>query len=243
MIKNVLILEDNKITSNALKKAIEKLDRGWIRVYTAETYESACLLAMEKKIEVFVLDIILDTKKSGDTSGFRFAQMLRDNRRYTAVPIIFLTTLADISNHALHQFHCFDYLEKPVHPDDAAKVVEKALEFCETEKSQTVGFMRKDGIIYPIKSQDVVYAEVNNHDLSIYFVNKVEVYPNRTLKYFLNEMNNKMFIQCSRSTVVNYNYIANIDVVNRYVSLKKTKKEIEVSLLYMRKLTSEYYHA
>lgn len=102
MIKNVLILEDNIKTLQALQKAIEEQYGSLVKVYAVSTYREACLQAIQSSIDVFVLDIILKPKENGDTSGLRFAQELRNNMRYVLTPIIFLTTLSDPGNQALH---------------------------------------------------------------------------------------------------------------------------------------------
>ncbi|CCZ34019.1 putative uncharacterized protein [Firmicutes bacterium CAG:646] len=95
MIKNVLILEDNIKTLQALQKAIEEQYGSLVKVYAVSTYREACLQAIQSSIDVFVLDIILKPKENGDTSGLRFAQELRNNMGYVLTPIIFLTTLSD----------------------------------------------------------------------------------------------------------------------------------------------------
>ncbi len=231
MSKNVLILEDNEKTLLFVKEAIENIYGNQIKVYTAVTYQEACFLAFSVHIDAFILDIILKSKENGDTSGMRFAQELRSNLRYTLTPIIFLTTLADPANEALHTFHCFDYLEKPFPPEKVAEVVGKALGYVDAESISESITMRKDGILYIIDPQEVLYVDVKQHILFIHMKHDTISIPNRTLKQFLKAIHNGEFIQCSRNTAVNCKYIGNIDTVNRYIALKESPEIIDISML------------
>ena len=242
MSKNVLILEDNEKTLLFVKEAIENIYGNQIKVYTAVTYQEACFLAFSVHIDAFILDIILKSKENGDTSGMRFAQELRSNLRYTLTPIIFLTTLADPANEALHTFHCFDYLEKPFPPEKVAEVVGKALGYVDAESISESITMRKDGILYIIDPQEVLYVDVKQHILFIHMKHDTISIPNRTLKQFLKAIHNGEFIQCSRNTAVNCKYIGNIDTVNRYIALKESPEIIDISMLYMKKILQGFHN-
>lgn len=236
MIKNVLILEDNIKTLQALQKAIEEQYGSLVKVYAVSTYREACLQAIQSSIDVFVLDIILKPKENGDTSGLRFAQELRNNMRYVLTPIFFLTTLSDPGNQALHTVHCFDYLEKPFPPQKAAELVGKALGFFQINCQSTQITLRKDGILYVLDISDILYVRINHHVLNIQLKNDLLSIPNRTLKQFLKAVHRDTFLQCDRSTAVNYQYIQQIDPVNRYISLKGTDMVIDISMYYMKKV-------
>ena len=242
MRKNVLILEDNQKTLDSLKQAIETINNNQIKVYTATTYEEACFQAFSLHMDVFVLDIVLSAQKESDMSGIHFAQKLRENVRYMHTPIIFLTCLADIGNEALHTLHCFDYLEKPFPPEEVAKKVELALGFCSADTNPAPVFMRKDGILYVLFPKDILYVEVNMHVLYIHMKQNLLTIPNRTLKNFLKCDEHGIFVQCSRNTAVNCQYINHIDTVNHYLTLKESQKRIEISMLYLKKIQKGYDH-
>lgn len=236
MNKNVLILEDNEKTLISLKDAIKKLYGNRVEVYAVNNYAEACMIALSYHIDVFVLDIILSPSENGDTSGIYFAQELRNHVRYALTPIIFLTVLADPSNAALHQFHCFDYLEKPFPPEKLAETVGKALGFLETGNYISQLTMRKDGLLYVINPNDILYADVKQHVLSIHMKRETLSIPNRTLKQFMKQLNYKGFVQCSRHTAVNCIHIEHVDPVNKYITLKESKHCIEISRIYLKKI-------
>lgn len=242
MNKNVLILEDNIKILFGVKMALENIYGTRIKVHTCTTYEDACVTAHSVHIDVFVLDIILTTKINGDTSGLKFAQQLRSHFRYAFSPIIFLTTLEDPGNEAMHTFHCFDYLEKPFPPEKVANVVGKALGFYDIQEYSTPITMRKDGILYVINLEDIVYVNVSKHVLNIHMKDDVLSIPNRTLKQFFKEVNSNGFIQCSRNTVVNSVYVDSIDPVNHYMRIKGLDISVEISRFYLSKILERFHH-
>ena len=76
MKKTVLIIEDQPIQMEMLKKLVLEVD-GTAIVYTAGDAGTAYQILMEKTIDVFLVDIILDTSVPGDTSGIRLVKRIR----------------------------------------------------------------------------------------------------------------------------------------------------------------------
>ncbi len=74
-----------------------------------------------------------------------------------------------------------------------------------------------------------MYAEANGHKLHVHMKNKdvLEV-PYKTLKQLLMEVEGSELIQCNRHTVVNKDYVENLDYVNRYITLKEELGKIEI---------------
>ena len=97
MKKKVLIVEDNEKSRKALLKMLSEIDQELI-LYEADNIDVAYRYAMQYKIHLFILDIIMDPIVRGDTSGMEFASNVRKMRIYKTTPIIFITALEDISN-------------------------------------------------------------------------------------------------------------------------------------------------
>ena len=76
MRKTVLIIEDDREQLNMLKQLVKEVN-GNTEVYTAENVSQAYQLLMEKTIDVFLVDIMLDTSKPGDASGIRLVEKVR----------------------------------------------------------------------------------------------------------------------------------------------------------------------
>ena len=73
MRKNILIVEDNKAAAEMLQRTIEEMGRD-INVYIAHNSMEAYEKALQHTIDIFFLDIILNTGQNGDVSGLEFAQ-------------------------------------------------------------------------------------------------------------------------------------------------------------------------
>lgn len=125
--KRILILEDNVKTLTSLEKMIREISPEII-TFPVQTYEEACVCAVKQQIDIFILDIILNTKQPGDTSGLAFAREMRNYKKYQLTPMIFITVLADPELYAYRELHSFGYLEKPFSMEEARKLVIKALE-------------------------------------------------------------------------------------------------------------------
>ena len=111
MEKNILIVEDKEATLRMLEKLIRE-DVGGVAVFLARDYESALREAVLRNIDVFLIDIVLDTAVT-DASGMRFAKRVREDENYLFTPIIFITGLEDPRLYAYKELHSFGYIEKP----------------------------------------------------------------------------------------------------------------------------------
>ena len=79
--KTILILEDNVREMERLVKIVRE-QGAQNEVICAVNLEQAYHMAMEKSIDLFLLDIILDPRTSGDASGMKFADHIREVERY-----------------------------------------------------------------------------------------------------------------------------------------------------------------
>lgn len=75
--KTILILEDNVREMERLVKIVRE-QGAQNEVICAVNLEQAYHMAMEKSIDLFLLDIILDPRTSGDASGMKFADHIRE---------------------------------------------------------------------------------------------------------------------------------------------------------------------
>ncbi len=219
MTKCILILEDNINSANMIKKIIASIDPS-IEALMAANSETAYRYAMEKDIDVFIIDIVLDTKVMGDTSGIKFAECIRGMQRYLFSPLIFITSLEDPQMYAFRKLHCYGYLEKPVEVDQARELIRGALRFENTKSVSETIYFKKDKVIYPINVDDIVYTRNENHEMTVYHRNGSRLnIPYKTCSQLLKEARTDCLVQCSRNTLVNKRHIQSIDLVNRYITL------------------------
>lgn len=107
---NILIVDDEPKNLTVLESI---LDDPTYRLVRAETANQALLSLVS---EDFAL-IILDIRMPGMT-GFELAQMIKERKKTSLVPIIFLTAYYQEDQHKLEGYDtgAVDYLHKPVNP-------------------------------------------------------------------------------------------------------------------------------
>lgn len=240
MRKSVLIVEDNNIQMEMLRKLVLEVNPS-VTVYTADNLSTAYQILIEKTIDVFLADIILDTQKPGDTSGVRLVERIRTIPKYMFTPVLFVTSLEDATNYAYTDLNCLGYIEKPFSPDRVKKLVEKALNYSTVKDQDATFCFRKDGILYPVKVRNILYIESLNHVITIHMVKGGTLtIPYKPCKDLLDEVDTDRLIQCSRNAIVNKDYILNVDVANRYISLEGTDKLIEIGITFKKKVLAEF---
>jgi len=239
--KKILILEDNITTLTNLTQIVQSINNNNI-VYSYYDLKTAYKCAMDNRIDLFIIDIILERHKPGDVSGLEFVENIRKIIQYEFIPVIFVTSLEDARLFTYEKLHCYSFIEKPFDANQIRKVVEQSLRFDEFRNIPKDLYFRKDGIILSINSDDIVYLECINHIMYIHTNNKdiLEI-PYITLKELIKKIDSKDFIQCSRNTLVNKNFIYNIDIPNRLISLKESRGNLEIGMTFKAKLR-EYFH-
>lgn len=235
MEKNVLILEDNEDALEMLHKILNELNRK-VKIYTASSLRQAYIQAMQTTMDVFLVDIILDTKEKGDVSGMIFAEKIREVEKYAFTPIIFTTCLEDPKLHAFTSIHSFAYLEKPYSHQEMKKVLSQALNFTTERYQDRRLYFRKEGVVLSVKSEDIISIESNCHRLYIQTKEETLEMPYKTCKQLMQEMDCDDFIQCSRSIIINKRYIDSVDIANRYITLQDSYGQAEIGVTYMKKV-------
>lgn len=239
--KTVLIIEDDKEQLKMLRQLILDINGNTV-VYMAENVAEAYQLLLEKTIDVFLVDIILDKTRPGDASGIRLVEKLRQIPKYYFTPVIFVTSMEDQEMHAYKNLNCFGYIEKPYNPLQVKEKVEKALHYTtEREKDVTLP-LKKDNVLYPVKLKDIVYMESVMHIMHIHLTNgEVLDIPYITCKRILEETDTfGNLLPCARGVLVNRDYIYGIDLTNKYLMLKDNYGMITIGGKYKKKLLEEF---
>ncbi len=240
MIKTVLIIEDNREQAKALKQLVKEVNEN-TEIFMADNAADAYMLLMEKTVDVFLVDIVLDAKDPGNAAGMRFVERMRQLEKYYFAPVIFITSIEDRELHAYRNLHCFSYIEKPYDPSQVKERVEEALHYTtEREKDLTLPFKR-DNILYPVKLKDVVYLESMGHVMYVHLSNRTVLeIPYKTCRGMMREEDiSGRLLQCNRRTLVNREYIQGMDVTNKYLMLEENYGMLDVGGKYKKKLQME----
>ncbi len=107
---NILIVDDEPRNLTVLETV---LDQPWYRLVKAESAEQALLAILAEEFAVLILDIHMP-----GTTGFELAQMIRQRKKTSNVPIIFLTAYFNDDEHVIEGYDsgAVDYLHKPINP-------------------------------------------------------------------------------------------------------------------------------
>lgn len=233
-LKKVLILEDNSVARKHLEQIVYDIDVKSI-VYSFDNIKDAYQCALEKTIDLFLIDIILDTRKPGDSSGLRFVENIRHINHYEFVPVVIITSLEDAKSYTYDTLHCYHFVEKPFDVESVKDIVRQCFRYPGNNKKARTLYLPNDGILLAVKLEHLVYAECRNHFLYIYTSNKdVLEIPYYTLKKLMDEADCSDIIQCRRNTVFNRKYIKNIDKANRIIQFKNGLGRVEISIMYIK---------
>lgn len=240
MKKTVLIIEDNINQLEMLKKLVLEVEPG-VAVYTATTSGPAYELFMERTIDMFLVDIILDTDRPGDTSGMRLVEKLRKIEKYMFTPVVFITSLEDETKYAYTDLNCLGYIEKPFDPETVKGYIRRGLHYSTAREKEATLFFRKDGIIYPIKVREITYMEIQNHKVYVHLKEEpLFVVSYKPCKELLDEADTDDLLQCSRSTIINKEYVENVDPVSRYITMKPEGEKVEIGFTYKKRVMREF---
>lgn len=212
----ILIVEDDAIQLKSLKIAILKFNPN-NTIYCAETYESAVKLLKEHNIQIFLLDVELD-KIQLNLNGIELAKEIRQMEQYMFTPIIFITSIPEKIQSALHETHCFDYILKPYTQDSLYKslnlvikspnIVQKSFSFCDIQ-----------GIHVRIKENDILFCESNGHLVHIHTATSEYITSDRSLDNFREKLS-PIFFRCHKKYIINMSYADLYDKTNRFVMIR-----------------------
>lgn len=107
---NILIVDDEPKNLTVLETV---LDAPRYQVIRADSADKALLALLKYEFAVLILDVQMP-----GTTGFELAQMIKERKRTSEVPIIFLTAYYNEDQHVIEGYDsgAVDYLLKPINP-------------------------------------------------------------------------------------------------------------------------------
>ncbi len=125
----ILIIEDDPDLIEAIKIILE--NEGY-EVVTAFDIEDGMRKVLQEVPDLIMLDVMFGNKQNAD--GFSFAQALRQNKKYSYIPILMVTAI----NVEIPQFHFSPetdgaylpvdgFIDKPAQPEELKQKVSELL--------------------------------------------------------------------------------------------------------------------
>ncbi len=132
--KHILLIEDDISFSKMLKHFLER------HQYTIDV--SFNIKDAFKKLENQKYDLVFTDLRLPDGNGIEVLKKVKDT---SAVPVILLTSYAEVSTavQAMKQ-GAFDYISKPLNPDEVLEVINNAIEVKETKTENTKPTRKKE---------------------------------------------------------------------------------------------------
>lgn len=240
MRKRVMIIEDNDITRKALVMYVKEEALDAI-VDDFDSVENAYEAALVNEYCLFLVDIVIRQDVVNDTSGIKFVDRIRTIDKYRFTPVVFITSLEDPAMYAFNELHSYAYIEKPFEESYVRKTIANALLYTpKTEIDKTL-FFRTEGILFPVKVSEILYAEYVNRGVDIYKTdgNMLRI-PYMNCTKVIKEEGEICLIQCNRSTIINRKHVEYIDSVNGYIKLKNKPELINIGITYSKKINEEF---
>jgi DNA-binding LytR/AlgR family response regulator len=158
-----------------------------------------------KTADIVFLDIIMP-----EMSGVEAAVLLRD-RGFNG-HIVFLTSTNDFAAES-YRVGAFSYLLKPVEKEGLFRVLRQLDEAMEKSHREDTAFVLVETKQFHrnILLRDIVFVEIQGHNLSIYLANDETILINKALKEFAPALlSDGRFERCHGSIIVNMDFVETI---------------------------------
>jgi len=195
-----IIVDDESKAIISLKGMLDIFTEDIDVVATASSKAKAVELIAQSKPELVFLDIELQ-----DGSGMDVLEHF-PNRNFL---VIFVTAYDQYAVQAL-RMKAFDYLLKPVDPDDLEKAVEKAKTYDSTAgraaqltQVDKISVPSRNGLIF-IKLENIIRLQSDNTYTNIIQKDHKPILITKTLKSFENTLKDSHFFRVHQSHIVNF---------------------------------------
>lgn len=190
---NCLIIDDEQISRDILKKLIDKTD-GLSLLGSCESALQGLELIQTKTIDLIFLDVEMP-----ELTGIEFLNEINQK------PLIIFVTSKEIYAVDAFEHDAVDYLLKPLNYPRFLRAVTKAKDIFESRQTVQEGmgnlFVKKDGKLVKIRYSDILYIEAAA-DYMIIFTENQRFMVNITMKALNERLPDKDFIRVHRTYTV-----------------------------------------
>ncbi len=213
--KTILIVEDDESQSNALQSILLEYNDA-LSIFTAQDINTATYIFEHTSIDLFLLDIDLDSCDSTQ-SGIDIGLALRSHIRYCNTPIIYITGIPELIHTAINDIHCFNYIQKPYKKEDVFRALNDIMHI-KSAPTHSLQIHDLDGIYITVPFSAIRYLQFSSHTLSIHSINGSFDARSKSVADILNKLPTN-FVQIHRSYIVNIDFISAYDKTNRIVMI------------------------
>lgn len=227
------IVDDEKPIVNTIKILLEKIG-GFEIVGTAHSVAEATQKIPESNADLLFLDVELQ-----DGLSFDILSQLNHKDYH----IVFITAHSHYAMQAI-RFSAFDYILKPIHPDDLKRVCDrlktektisletrvKALEDNLNSQSKSHKIVLKSSEKYIIvKTEEIIHLEADNIYTTVFLKDNRRIVVSKALKHFESLLVDHGFYRSHRSHLVNISEISEYVKTDGGFLIMSNSKQVPVS--------------
>jgi len=205
----ILIVEDNAIIATDLQILLEEM--GYVVVGQAVSYEEAIPILTSEDIDLALLDINLDTEKTGIDIG----RYIRANLN---IPFVFVTSNSDKPTiDKAKEVKPNGYLVKPYEKSDLYTTIEITLSNFNEQNQQIKKsknallkdsmFVKKNHLYFKLAYKDILYVEEIRDNIEIHTKESLNYMVNTSIDAFFKKLPEGIFYKVSNTVLVNINHI------------------------------------
>lgn len=212
------IVDDDPNDSAALNSLVAEYFRKNSQAYVTRVFNTPLdFIRSTENHDIVFMDIRMDK-----LDGLEVARIMR--KINTDSVLIFVTHMAQLAIKG-YEVDALDFIVKPADQFSINYVLDKALTRLENTSSTIFALKTSSGII-SLSSNDITYVEVFDHNL-VYHTTKGVYDVRGRLSDVTKKLDQKRFIMCNRSFVVNLRYVSS--ACNEYLVVDGTKISISKS--------------
>ena len=221
-------------------------------VKIVKKYSDAYKIVVEHRVDVMVCGPSEEQFRQNMADAYRFMESVRKLKRYQGIPIILISDVEDPSSYCNESLSCFDIIETFDIEKRLCEVLKQALlekhaqaqDVClslrqDRQEARTL-FIQNQNVLYPIKCAHISHVQAYNRSIEVSLYNgEKHVVRYITLQQFLEAADVWYFLQCSRSGIINANYVQSIDYTNRVITMRNSE-QIMIGSTYVKMLHEQF---
>lgn len=221
-------------------------------VKIVKNYNAAYRIVVEHRVDVMVCGPSEERFRQNMADAYRFMESVRKLKRYQGIPIILISDVEDPSSYCNEALSCFDIIDTIEIEKRLCEALGRALqETCDRTQDTCLSlredkqeartlFIQNQNVLYPIKCAHISHAQAYNRSIEVSLYNgEKHVVRYITLQQFLEVADVWYFLQCSRSGIINANYVRSIDYTNRVITMRNSE-QVMIGPTYVKMLHEQF---
>ena len=215
----LVVVGDEKIRTKCVE--ILEVFSGRHVIKIVEEYNHAYKPAVDAGVDLIICGPSKEQNGTSMAEAFHFIHAVRKHRQHSLTPVILVSDIEDPSNYCYRELRCMDVIDTLSIERRLACVVKRALDIEMGSQEDRFLYIEDQNVLYPIRCNQISHIQAVNRILKITLQDgSVQQLRYMTLQQFMEATDRRNFLQCSRSGIVNMDYVENIDYVNRMVTMK-----------------------